>query len=167
MTEEFKEKINKIIDHCKVQSDIYNNYQLGTKVLINSIYGAFGFNGFYFYNKNIAESVTKQGKNVILYAENLLNKWAQKVWLKDKKTHKLMGIKIKDNTPITENISVYIDTDSLTGDSIINIENEIISIKVANKKYLFKPNDKVKICRNGIEMEVIASDIQESDLIDL
>lgn len=167
MTESFKNKVNKIIEYCRTQADIYNNYQMGSKILINSIYGALGFSGFYFFNKDLAESVTKQGKNVILYAEGLINKWAQKVWLKDKRTHELMGIKIKDNKPIEKGITVYIDTDSLAGDSLINIENEIISIEVANKKYMFKPNDKIKICRNGIEMEVIASDIQENDLIDL
>ena len=115
MTQEFKQRIEKIIDYCKVQADIYDNYQHGSKIVINGIYGAFGFNGFYFYNKDIAESVTKQGKNVILYAENLMNKWTQKVWQKDKKTHKLMGIKLK---PEKENVtlcksSCYIDTDSI------------------------------------------------------
>ena len=115
MNQEFKNKIEKIIDHCKVQSDIYNNYQQGAKVVINGGYGAFGFSGFYFYNKDIAESITKQGKNVILYAENLMNKWTQKVWMKDERTHKLMGIKIK---PENKNVNlckstIYIDTDSI------------------------------------------------------
>lgn len=107
--------VQKIISYCATQADIYNNYQLGTKVVINGIYGAFGFSGFYFFNKNIAESVTKQGKNVILYAEDLMNKWTQKVWQKQEKVHKLMGVKIK---PECKNVSlckssVYIDTDSI------------------------------------------------------
>ena len=115
MTTELKNRIERIMSYCQTQADIYNNYQLGTKVVINGIYGAFGFSGFYFYNKNIAESVTKQGKHAILNAESLINKWAQKVWLKDKKTHKLMGIKIK---PECENVTIsfisrYIDTDSI------------------------------------------------------
>ena len=83
MTEELKKKVNRIIDYCQTQADIYNNFQLGTKVSINAIYGSFGFSGFYFYNPNLAEAVTKQGKNVILYAEKILNLWAQKFWLKD------------------------------------------------------------------------------------
>ena len=93
MTTELKNRVERIMSHCLQQADIYNNYQLGTKVVINGIYGAFGFSGFYFYNKNIAESVTKQGKHAILNAESLINKLAQKVWLKDKKTHNMMGIK--------------------------------------------------------------------------
>jgi DNA polymerase elongation subunit (family B) len=123
MTEETRKKVEKIIGYCATQADIYNNYQMSSKILINSIYGAFGFSGFYFYNKNIAESVTKQGKNVILNAEVLMNKWAQKVWQKDTKTHKKMGIKISDENPIKQNISVYIDTDSIYAsyEQIINV----------------------------------------------
>ena len=115
MTTELKNRVERIMSYCQTQADIYNNYQLGTKVVINGIYGAFGFSGFYFYNKNIAEAVTKQGKHAILNAEKLINKWAQKVWLKDKKTHKMMGVVIrpeKENVTISS-ISRYIDTDSV------------------------------------------------------
>lgn len=115
MTQEFKNKIENIIEYCRIQADIYNNYQMSSKILINSIYGSLGFAAFYFYNKDLAEAITKQGKNVILYAEDLINKWTQKVWQKDIKTHKLMGIKIK---PECEKLTLckstrYIDTDSI------------------------------------------------------
>ena len=163
MTTELKNRIERIMSYCQTQADIYNNYQLGTKVVINGIYGAFGFSGFYFYNKNIAESVTKQGKHAILNAESLINKWAQKVWLKDKKTHKLMGIKVK---PECENIDIksitrYIDTDSLTSDSIINILDDIVIIN----DIAYNVSDSIQIMRNGVEMVVNASDIQKTDLI--
>lgn len=102
-----------VLTFCTTQADIYNNYQLGTKVVINGIYGAFGFSGFYFYNKNIAESVTKQGKHAILNAERLMNLWAQKGWLIDEKTHKKMGVCIPDKNVTISPISRYIDTDSV------------------------------------------------------
>jgi hypothetical protein len=132
-------------------------------VVINGIYGAFGFSGFYFYNKNIAEAVTKQGKHAILNAESLINKWAQKVWLKDKKTHKMMGIKIK---PECENIDIksitrYIDTDSLTSSSIINILDEVIIIN----DIAYNMSDNIQVMRDGVEMTITASDIQKNDLI--
>jgi DNA polymerase elongation subunit (family B) len=146
-----------------MMSDIYNNYQLGTKVVINGIYGAFGFSGFYFYNKNIAEAVTKQGKHAILNAESLINKWAQKVWLKDKKTHKLMGVQIK---PGCENIDIksitrYIDTDSCVFDTNINISDDVIIIN----DITYNMFDSIRIVRNGVDMVVNASDIQKTDLI--
>ena len=114
VNEDGEGRLKAIMNYCLMMSDIYNNYQLGTKVVINGIYGAFGFSGFYFYNRNIAEAVTKQGKNVILNAESLINKWAQKVWLKDKKTHKMMGVAIKPSCKsITNSVSIYCDTDSI------------------------------------------------------
>lgn len=102
-----------VLTFCTTQADIYNNYQLGTKVVINGIYGAFGFAGFYFYNKHIAESVTKQGKHSILNAEKLMNLWAQKGWLNDSKTHEKMGLKIIKPNEKMNPVSVYIDTDSV------------------------------------------------------
>ena len=111
-----------VLTFCTTQADIYNNYQLGTKVVINGIYGAFGFSGFYFYNKNIAESVTKQGKHAILNAERLMNLWAQKAWHLDVKTHQKMGIKYLLDKPLDSNITVYIDTDSIYAsfDTVVN-----------------------------------------------
>lgn len=106
-------EVDEIMSYCQVQADIYNNFQLGTKVVINGIYGAFGFSGFYFYNPTIAEAVTKQGKNAILNAERLINLWANKVWQKDTKTHMAMGIKITDPNKDIKPITRYIDTDSI------------------------------------------------------
>ena len=106
-------EVDEIMSYCQVQADIYNNFQLGTKVVINGIYGAFGFSGFYFYNPTIAEAVTKQGKNAILNAERLINLWANKVWQKDTKTHMAMGIQITDPNKDIKPITRYIDTDSI------------------------------------------------------
>lgn len=107
------DKIKTILDYCTTQADIYNNYQLGTKVVINGIYGAFGFSAFYFYNPQLAESVTQQGKDAILNAERLINLWANKVWQKDIKTHEKMGIKITKPNVDIKPITRYIDTDSI------------------------------------------------------
>lgn len=158
-------EVNEIMEYCQVQAAIYNNYQLGTKVVINGIYGAFGFSGFYFYNPHIAESVTKQGKNAILNAERLINLWANKIWQKDTKTHKEMGIQIIDHKPIDKAISVYIDTDSVASDTSITISDEVISIDTISGTKVYNMNDKIKVMRDGVEMEVLASDIKKSDLI--
>ena len=154
MTEDIKNKVHDIMSYCQNQADIYNNYQLGTKVVINGIYGAFGFSGFYFYNPNIAESVTKQGKNAILNAERLINLWAKKVWQRDTKTHQAMGIKIIDNKPIDKGITVYIDTDSCEKSTFINISDNVISIETNSGTKLYNKNDIVKVNRNGIEIEI-------------
>lgn len=172
MTVEFKNKIERIIEHCRVQADIYNNYQLGSKVVINGIYGSLGFSAFYFYNKDLAEAITKQGKNVILYAEDLINKWTQKVWQKDKRTHKLMGIKIK---PDYENITIckssrYIDTDSIytSYEDIINVtdwfDNDVWRLTTIDKKTDLKSF--VYVSRGGYPTEDDAKNYFKVDEID-
>lgn len=74
-----------------------------------------------------------------------------------------MGIKIK---PECENIDIksitrYIDTDSLTSSSIINILDEVIIIN----DIAYNVSDNIRIMRNGVEMVVNTSDIQKTDLI--
>lgn len=165
MTDELKKKVEGIIDYCSTQADIYNNYQLGTKVVINGIYGAFGFSAFYFYNPQLAESVTQQGRDAILNAERLMNLWANKIWQKDTKTHEKMGIKITKPSENIKPITVYIDTDSLKYDSNINISDEVISIETENGVKVYNMDDIVRVNRNGIEMDITASDIKETDLI--
>lgn len=165
MTDELKKKVEGIIDYCSTQADIYNNYQLGTKVVINGIYGAFGFSAFYFYNPQLAESVTQQGRDAILNAERLMNLWANKIWQKDTKTHEKMGIKITKPNENIKPITVYIDTDSCKNDSIINISDEVISIETENGVKVYNMDDIVRVNRNGIDMDITASDIKETDLI--
>ena len=165
-----KEGIEKIINYCKTQADIYNNYQLGTKVVINGIYGAFGFSGFYFYNKDIAESVTKQGKDAILNAEKLINKWASKVWQLDRRTHNTMGIKIVDKNPITKGVTVYIDTDSIytSYESIIKV-TDWFDHKVWRLTKVDKSNDQksfMYVSQGGYPTEEDAKKYFDVDSID-
>ena len=58
-----------LVDHYKQLSAKYTAYEQAVKLTLNSIYGAFGNKWFHFFNINIAESITKQGKNAILYSE--------------------------------------------------------------------------------------------------
>ena len=77
---------------------------------LNSIYGAFGNKWFHFFNIDIAESITKQGKNAILYSESILNKYVNEFWHKDTAVHQQFGIKVKGK--IEKPAVIYIDTDS-------------------------------------------------------
>ena len=54
MTEELQ-KINE-------EASKYYNYEQAVKLMLNSIYGAFGNPYFYFFNVDIAETITLQGK---------------------------------------------------------------------------------------------------------
>lgn len=88
----------------------YFNYEQSIKRILNSIYGAFGNEHFYFFNINIAESITLQGQNAILYTEEMLNLYFNKFWHKDKEAHEALGINVKGE--VIKPVVIYIDTDS-------------------------------------------------------
>ena len=99
-----------LVDHYKQLSAKYTAYEQAVKLTLNSIYGAFGNKWFHFFNIDIAESITKQGKNAILYSESILNKYVQEFWHKDTAVHEQFGIKVKGK--IEKPAVIYIDTDS-------------------------------------------------------
>jgi|TARA_B100000767_G_C19764475_1_gene536817 DNA polymerase elongation subunit (family B) len=99
-----------LVDHYKQLSAKYTAYEQAVKLTLNSIYGAFGNKWFHFFNIDIAESITKQGKNAILYSETILNKYVNDFWHKDTAVHSHFGIKVKGK--IEKPSVIYIDTDS-------------------------------------------------------
>lgn len=99
-----------LVDHYKQLSAKYTAYEQAVKLTLNSIYGAFGNKWFHFFNIDIAESITKQGKNAILYSETILNKYVNDFWHKDTAVHDHFGIKVKGK--IEKPSVIYIDTDS-------------------------------------------------------
>jgi len=88
----------------------YYNQEQSVKRILNSIYGAFGNEYFYFFNINIAESITLQGQNAILYTEKMVNLYFKDFWHKDKELHEKMGIEVKGQ--VLKPVVIYIDTDS-------------------------------------------------------
>ena len=105
-----KEEAELLVKHYKQLSAKYTAYEQAVKLTLNSIYGAFGNKWFHFFNIDIAESITKQGKNAILYSEAILNKYVQEFWHKDTKVHEQFGLTVKGK--IEKPAVIYIDTDS-------------------------------------------------------
>ena len=95
----------------KDEASKYYNYEQAVKLMLNSIYGAFGNPYFYFFNVDIAETITLQGKDAILYTEVLINKYFHSYWHKDTEAHERMGIKVTGR--IEKPVGIYIDTDSI------------------------------------------------------
>jgi len=91
-------------------SNKYTAYEQAVKLSLNSIYGAFGNKWFHFFNIDIAESITLQGQNAILYSETILNKYFNDFWHKDVELHKELGITVKGK--LHRPSVIYIDTDS-------------------------------------------------------
>lgn len=108
--EEIKD-LERQIAELDAKAKEYHNLEQCIKLTLNSIYGAFGNSYCYFHNVDIAQCITAQGKDAILYTEKLINKYFHEAWHKDKKAHTEMGIVV--NKPCSKDVSVYIDTDSI------------------------------------------------------
>lgn len=106
-----KKELKYLADHYDQMSAKYTAYEQAVKVMLNSIYGAFGNKWFHFFNIDIAESITLQGQSAILYSEQILNKYVQDFWHKDLQTHKQLGI-TRVKCPCNQPSVIYIDTDS-------------------------------------------------------
>ena len=105
-----KDEAELLAKHYKQLAAKYTAYEQAVKLTLNSIYGAFGNKWFHFFNIDIAESITKQGKDAILYSESILNKYVQEFWHKDTKVHEQFGLTVKGK--IEKPAVIYIDTDS-------------------------------------------------------
>jgi hypothetical protein len=118
MTVAEREKLQEELITIKEEASDYFNLEQAVKLMLNSIYGAFGNPYFYFFNVDIAETITLQGKDAILYTEELINKYFKYYWHKDLDTHQQMGITVTGR--IDKPVGIYIDTDSVVGSTIIN-----------------------------------------------
>jgi len=105
-----RDEMQTLADHYQTMSAKFTAYEQAVKVTLNSIYGAFGNKWFHFFNIDIAESITLQGQNAILYSEKILNKYFQEFWPKDTVVHEHFNISIKNK--LVRPSVVYIDTDS-------------------------------------------------------
>ena len=99
------------LQNIKEEASKYYNYEQAVKLMLNSIYGAFGNPYFYFFNVDIAETITLQGKDAILYTEQLINKYFKEFWHRDIPAHTEMGITVTGK--IENPVGIYIDTDSV------------------------------------------------------
>lgn len=90
---------------------VYDIKQLATKILLNSAYGACGNQHFQYFSIDNAEAVTVTGKLVILWTERKINEYLNKL------------LKTTDKEYV-----VYIDTDSVAGDSEIAVNGNKTTI---------------------------------------
>jgi len=97
-----------ILEHEIINLD---TQQMSVKLLLNSLYGAMGNAYFRYFDLRIAEAITVTGQMVIQWAERAVNA----------KMNSLLKTKAIDYT-------VAIDTDSVVGSTIINVNGKSISI---------------------------------------
>jgi hypothetical protein len=122
------EDLEKEIERLKNLTEEYNGYQNAIKIFINSIYGACASPHFSGYNIYVAEAVTLQGQDVAKYASRTIDDYFMNMWHTDKKLHEKLGItyanKINEKT-----VTIYMDTDSVKKDSLVNTNLGIKTIE--------------------------------------
>lgn len=105
------DEIQKEIDRLEIIKMQKTNEEQSIKLLINSVYGAYGSKYFIMYNTDIAEAITLQGQDIIKNADKYINLYFKEFWHKDKALHEHLGIDA-DVSPITAGVTFYTDTDS-------------------------------------------------------
>lgn len=104
--EELKIEIKRLKD----ESRKFFNYEQALKLILNSIYGAFGNEYFYFFDVDIAESITLQGQDAILYTEETINKYFIDFWHRDIELHRMLNCYITEFEKIrSKEINSYKD----------------------------------------------------------
>lgn len=98
--------------------------QNAVKILINSIYGAFGNKWFYFYNPDIAQSITLQGQDLIKFSIKAVNHYFREKWHTDTELHEILGISGRKISKIEEDAAIYTDTDSI----YVQFDSALISV---------------------------------------
>lgn len=105
------EEIQGEIARLEILRNQRTNEEQSIKLLINSTYGAYGSPFFVMYSKDIAESITLQGQDIIKNANKFINLYLTKHWHNDHQLHKAIGIDCTVR-PLTLEATIYNDTDS-------------------------------------------------------
>ena len=136
----------------------YNNIQMARKISLNSAYGAIGNQYFRYYDKAIAEGITKSGQLSIRWIENRLNKYLNNILKTD-----------EDYVIASDTDSVYLTLDKLVTETIksdnalsktINFLDKVASESI--EPYITKSYDELKQYTNAfankmfMKREVIA-----------
>lgn len=106
-----KDELKKEIARLKKLKTDYKNKDAALKIILNSVYGVVGFEGFVCYNRDVAYSVTKQSQDMIQYTIKIFNDYFRNDWHKNKELHK--KLKITNVKQFNEDIVNYADTDSV------------------------------------------------------
>lgn len=105
-----KNTIEKEINRLKLLHTNTKNKNLSLKIILNSVYGVIGFRNFIAYNRDVAQSITKQSEDLIKYTIKIFNDFFRQ-WHTMTDVHEAMGItKVEE---YDKDVINYADTDSV------------------------------------------------------
>lgn len=139
-------ELKEAIAMCENREELYYSLEQGSKKFINSVYGALGNDFYQCKNKDIAESITLQGQDLIKYSVKVIDKLFADYWSLLAKDHVLiandmknkfpdfdvdMFLKLCKNVPdIGKGSQIYGDTDS----AYITLHPLILSCGITNEQ---------------------------------
>ena len=74
-----KDDLTSLMEKCEDLALFYETEQLVQKILMNSLYGAFGKPKFVLFNEKIAQAITGNGRYFIKLSANNMEKYLQSV----------------------------------------------------------------------------------------
>jgi DNA polymerase elongation subunit (family B) len=105
------EELIKLYNQLNDEYVILDGTQMSIKLAINSMYGVFANQYFYFFSYAIAESIPGQGRHITKTTGHQIHRYFTDLWVNDVKLHKQMGL--TSVKPISKPIVIYSDTDSV------------------------------------------------------
>lgn len=152
-----KEEMEEALNKLDKDAGFYETQQLAIKTFINSVYGATASEFFAGFNPAVAEAITLQGQDLNHYSERAVNDYFKGPFQADTELHKKLGIdtektkqiriglgRLTEGAPLVgpefeyldDDVSLTIagDTDSVSGDSQVYINNKKMTIEEAFDK---------------------------------
>lgn len=127
MTKEEKlnklEKLKRQVSELKKEADYYNALQMALKLVLNGSYGAFATKYFILFNEHVAGTITAEGRALTQTMSRDNKNYWYNLWHNDIELHKKLSVKNATQIAENENVSIYADTDSVEGSSIIRTNN--------------------------------------------
>ena len=90
-----KDELSEMQLKLSEEIEYLNSFEQANKYLMNSLYGGSSHVAFFWYNIDIANSITSEARNIIHIMEKHIPQWFQDNWLTATELHKKLGIKIK------------------------------------------------------------------------
>jgi hypothetical protein len=87
-----EESIIALMKECNQKYNYHNAVQTGLKLILNSVYGAFGNAFFVCSTTDIAGAITAMGRDLIKYMDTVNEKYWYDCWHEDKELHEHLGI---------------------------------------------------------------------------
>lgn len=118
-----EEEVISYIKDCNNKYNYFNAIQTGLKLILNSIYGAFGNEYFVCSTKDIAGAITAMGRDVIKYMDTINEKYWYEYWHTDTELHEHLGL-TNVVKPITD-LWLHRESKTLHEGEVTQLEMEI------------------------------------------